>query len=166
MLVRKSTYDKVVLENEELSAELEELRDEIESLKNTNAHLANVLNQNGELKRQNDALLNWTEELELKFLELDLYGDLSDPEIPDVNPIPEKKESTKKTRKRTSRTMLKALEEKLKTIPDGTRGTGGIDIINEDGKEEMRSFTSKNELVGILKDAKKGKIKIVEQAGL
>lgn len=167
-LFNKKKVAELEAEISALNITLSEKNYDIEDLRSVNNHMANVINQNAELKRQNDAYAAWLEELELKFLELDLYGDLADPVIPDVNTVPEQKAPVKRVNRKSLSAALagiKALEEKLASIPDGVRGTGGIDVI-KNGKAEQLSFSSKSELEKILKDAKAGKFDIASQAGL
>lgn len=67
--------------------------------------------------------------------------------------------------KKDSQSMIERLEAKLVDIPNGVRGAGGIDII-KNGKIVVKEFSSKEELVKILQDAKAGKIELAKQAGL
>ncbi len=162
-LFNKKKVAELSAEISALNITLSEKNHDIEDYLNTISHLQKLSNPNDELTGKLKVLTTWTEELEETFIKRDWK--LQDkPVIPEVKKVPKKKELVKRTAK-SSKAGIKALETMLASIPAGTKGRGGIDII-KNGKPKELSFSSKVELEKILKDAKAGKFEIAKQAGL
>lgn len=130
--------------------------------KQYNEELKKLAAENDALKRENDSLL---EDVALALLGRKTKGAKSTVQVSKAKELKHGYDPKKPVAKSTARQMIKKLEEKLKTIPDGARGTGGIDVV-VNGEQTVKSFSSKEELQSILKDAKAGKIEIAPQAGL
>lgn len=134
MFVRRKTYNKVKEERDEALVKVYKLEAVVKNLKSQFSKLKDVQEKAEDLVS-------------------DIVDLLKSSDQPTTNAMELKKDHEE---------ALKKLEEKLKEIPDGARGTGGIDIINN-GNVETKNFSTKKELEEIYKDAKKGNITLASQ---
>lgn len=127
-----------------------------------NDEIRKLMSENAALKQENIALL---EDVSLALLDMEIKGAKTTVQVTESVPKVKHKYDPAISIKPTAQQMIEKLEEKIKSIPDGARGTGGIDIV-KNGKVVTEGFETKSDLQKILKDAKAGKIEIAEQAGL
>ena len=155
MMVLRRTYNKVKRERDEALAKLEALeKSYMKDQKNFERENNFFVNSKNDIKQMVDDARTLYDKLG-NFLAL-----ISDKKMVEAEV---KSNRSWKEVKTEHLEALKKLEAKLKEIPAGAQGTGGIEVI-KNGKREMLNFKSKSELEKIYKDAKKGKITLAVQA--